>query len=402
MSPQPDVMNLLEAARPVHLDPMPDSQRRQNDLARALAEPTQLSRGGTRRAIRPIRVIYGLTAAAAVAAIAVATTNGPTEPVSGPSATGSSADSESASQILLTAANQVLTSSTSGRFWRTTSDIYGLDLAGPAKAPYVIRSGDREQNWVARSDSNPSWGAHQGLGRKPLSAADKAAWKADGSPTTFAVHESGRKGDTIANLPGAPTKQVVDLFNPDSEVFFVGHSLTMRAVRALPADQTALRTFLLTDLARNMKVRDQKHGVMAANGQSTGAALTEDEWLFSTATDLLTLPVAPEVRASAYRIMAGLKGVKSLGSVKDVTGRTGKAVAVRGSDANGVFETRIVINAKSGLLMADEIRYTKPAAALSWLKPTDVFQTTVVTDIGWTNDKPPAKTKYVPSGTAVG
>lgn len=394
-TPQPDVMTLLKEARPAHLDPAPDPRRRQYDLARALGEPAQLSRGSRHRVIRPSRVIYGLGAAAAVAGIAVATLTGPAG-----SSEGSEPNALSASQILLVAADHVRTDATTGKYWRTTQDIFGLELAGPTEDPYVIRSGDREQNWVARSDSSASWAAHKRLGREPLSDADRAAWKRDGSPTTFAVHGdwTNKDGttDDVTDISGAPTKWTVDPYNPDSKVFFVGHDLSMREVRALPADPAALRAFLLTDLQRNVEAG----GALDVDGQ--GSVPTQEGWLFSTATELLTLPVTPEVRASAYQIMASLSGVQNLGQVKDVTGRSGNAVAVQGSNANGQFENRIIIDANSGLLLADEIRYLKPSAELSWLKPTDVWQTTVVADIGWTDDKPPARTKYVPSDDRIG
>jgi hypothetical protein len=410
MSPQPDIMTLLQDARPEHLDPAPDPRRRQHDLARALGEAAQLP-PARRRVIRPSRVVYGLTAAAAVAAIAVATASGPTAPGStaGPaagaqagtpagSATGSGSTSSgepsslNAAQILLVAADQVRTAPASGRYWRTTTDLYSLELAGPAKNPYVIRSGDREQNWVARSESGTSWGAYKGLGREPASAADRVAWQRDGSPKTFAVHgnwvDDAAKGGkkSVADLPGAPTAWTVNPYNAESKVFFIGHELSMSAVRDLPADPQALRAFLLTDYQRNVKA----------------GSPTQDEWIFDTATDLLTLPVSPDVRAAAYRIMSGLSGVQSLGRVSDLTGRAGNAVAVQGTDGQGRFEKRIIIDAASGLLLADETRYLEPGPKLSWLKPTDVWQTTVVTDIGWTDDKPPARTRYTPSGNGVG
>lgn len=420
MNRQSDVMTRLGDARPAHLDRAPVPGRRQDDLSRALGEPTRRSDGPNRIRVRPTRIAVGLGAVAAVAAVTVASTGsigffGPeARPRAGSPTSGSAAPSSGlttpsqnstvpnsgsalgASQILLVAADQVRSDSTSGRYWRITHDLYALELAGPAKSPYVIRSGDREQTWIARSDSKPSWAAHKGLGRAPLSAADRAAWKRDGSPTTFAVRGdrvtgSGKQKDSIAQIPGAPSSWTVDMFNPASKVFFVGHDLTMQDVRALPSDEAALRDFLLTDFRRNVEASRQR-----------GESLAQDDWLFSQATELLTLPVASEVRASAYRIMAGIKGVRSLGQVKDAAGRVGNAVAVTGTDSRGRFENRIIINSSTGLLMADETRILEPVAALSWVKPTDVYASTVVKQIGWTNDKPPAATKYDASGSGLG
>ncbi len=413
MNSQPDVMARLEAARPAHLDPALDPHRRRHDLARALGEPRSLAAARTRRPVgRPAGIAFGLTAAAAVAAIAVVTATGsgtPQNPLSLPVADGAKAEPTTltASQVLLLAADHVRTAATTGRYWRTTTDLYSLELAGPAKDPYVVRSGDREQDWVGGSASHPGVGGSKGLGRTPATAADRAAWKRDGSPTTLAVHgpwvtPTTKVGpgkdvpDSIAQLSAKPTPWTVSRFNPDSKPFFVGHDLTMKDVRALPSDPAALRAFLLTDYQRNIDAQQD-------DDVKRGPAWTTDTFLFSMATDLLTLPVDPAVRASAYRIMAGLDGVKSLGSVQDVAGRTGSAVAVQRHDSLGTYEFRLIIDPSSGLLLADETRFLKTeGTALNWLRPGDVYAADVVRQIGWTNAKPPAVTPYVPSGHGVG
>jgi hypothetical protein len=408
MNRQHNAMDRVAMARRAALDPAPDPERRLADLARALAEPSPFSSSDAPRSA-PVgarthrsRLVLGLSAAATVAAVAavIATSGlesaGPTANGTGAAETASTgtnsrATDQRATRILLVAADHVATAAPSGRYWRTTTDLYALELAGPARHPYVIRSGDREQNWVARSDSDPNWGAGKSLGREPASAADRAAWQADGSPTTFAVREP--VSQQVITVPAAGTKWVVQETNSGSKVFFVGHDLTMSQIRALPADPSRLRTFLMTDFRRSVK---------AGREYPLAGTWTQDSWLFDNASSLLTLPVSPEVRASAYRIMAEVKGVRSLGSVPDLTGRVGDAVAVRGSNSLGEFEKRIIIDPATGLMLADEIRYLKPIERLSWAKPTDVWQSTVFIDVGWTNDKPPAPTGDGPSGKGVG
>lgn len=117
---------------------------------------------------------------------------------------------------------------------------------------------------------------------------------------------------------------------------------------------------------------------------------TQDRWLFSTAADVLIQPVTPAVRASIYRILAGLPSVRAAGPVTDVEGRAGTAVALTWNSPQGAEEERLIIDVKAGSLLARETRLIKPIAALSWLKPTDRWSTTVITRSGWTDDTPPS------------
>jgi hypothetical protein len=403
MNDQLDVLQQLATARPAYLDAPADPQVRQAHLSQALSEPgLGLGDGRTKRPmhLRPgARLVFGLTAAATVAAITVVTTgvHGSTSPPVASTQTAQPATGQtedvSASKILLLAADHVLTAPASGKYWRTSTELVSLDLAGPDKDPYRMRYSGPAQDWAARSDSASSWSVGHGFTYTPATAADRAAWKRDGSPKTLSIHTIGKDGkaDRLNGVPVTDKEYVVDRNNPDSSVFSIGgKDISMHAVRRLPSDPAELTTVLMR------------------NYQGTGytpkgmVKVTKDQWLFSSATDVLTLPVAPEVRASAYKILAGLTSVQNLGSVTDLKGRTGNAVAIDESYSEGVSQIRLVIDPKTGLLLAQETRVVKPVAAMSWLKPTDVWQATVIDSAGWTNDKPPARTKYVPSGKGVG
>jgi hypothetical protein len=407
MTSQFDLMQQLADARPDYLDLAPDAQLREAQLRRALTEPDSLmaeqriehlTRLG--RPVRPVhrrpgvRVAAGLTAAATVAAVAVAATGGLPGSTATPGrrpavqaggaghATGQAAPLQ-ASQILLLAADRVLGDRSSGRYWRDVTELHALSLAGPDNDPYKVSYLDHNEMWSARSASETSWAVQHGFTYAPATAADRQIWKRQGSPAKFTIHVVGQKGDSTLEVSASHKKTVVDPTNTDSNGLYIGgQGYSVRAVRNLPSDQDALTKVLLKNYQPKVA--------------------TKDQWLFSAATDVLTLPVSSPVRASAYRILAGLNGVRSLGTVTDVDGRTGNGVAIQQTGAQGVSEIRLVINAKTGLLLAQEIRYVKPGAALAWLKPTDVYQATVVTELGWTNDKPPARTKYVPSGHGVG
>ncbi|RFU38617.1 hypothetical protein DZF91_26755 [Actinomadura logoneensis] len=61
-------------------------------------------------------------------------------------------------------------------------------------------------------------------------------------------------------------------------------------------------------------------------------------------------PVRPAVRAAAYRVLADLPDVRSLGTVTDLRGRRGQALTRQGDDAEGVGTGayRLVIDPNTG------------------------------------------------------
>jgi hypothetical protein len=54
------------------------------------------------------------------------------------------------------------------------------------------------------------------------------------------------------------------------------------------------------------------------------------------------------VRAAAYRMIASLPGVRALGEVTDVLGRTGQGVARVTRDFGGEVEQRLVMDDRTG------------------------------------------------------
>jgi len=382
LRPHDDVMDLLEQARPASLDPEPDQVRREHDLNRILAstaaDHAPRAWSGRRIAGMPARRFgYGLGFAAAAAAavvVVVSSTAAPTtpsRPTAGP-ATGPSATPLGAGQILLMAADRAAKAPpASGRYWTAKTTYEALYQTGPASAPYEVRVRNRADAWTAWSASGTSWYIGQYLGAAPVTAADQAAWVKAGSPTSWKVTDLETLTLDAAGLPafGNPS-------NSGSAVFALGdHNVTVKDLQSLPGDTAKLKALL----------QSYFH-----NGGAGGDLPTAvDPWLFEVGAQMLSMPIKPEVRAATYRMMAALPGVRSLGSTKDIDGRTGNGVAMPNTDQFGVVEDRVIIDPATGLPLAQEYVYQKAKGTRSWLTPNDVWYAQVYQSLGWTNDSPP-------------
>jgi hypothetical protein len=82
----------------------------------------------------------------------------------------------------------------------------------------------------------------------------------------------------------------------------------------------------------------------------------QTEFFFYAVSALaMDLPVRPEVRAAAYKLLAGVPGITSLGRVTDATGRRGIAVAfVHHGDGGGTVQVRLIIDPATGSALAQE------------------------------------------------
>lgn len=122
-------------------------------------------------------------------------------------------------------------------------------------------------------------------------------------------------------------------------------TVTTAELAAAPADPVALRDWLTERIRRG--------GV-----EPTGAAL-----FWAGESLVMDLPVTPRLRAGAYRMLAGLAGVRSLGQVTDRHGRTGTAVAYDYTGRTdpfdpaspvGAMQARLIIDLPTGRALAEE------------------------------------------------
>jgi hypothetical protein len=281
-----------------------------------------------------------------------------------------------------------------GRYWRSESEFGDFEPAGsPLGEPYMIVERGRDVNWQARSGSDPSSQINQWLGVQLPSRADAAAWRHDGSPTTWAIpldvgstdpagFASGNDGPTRA-APGKPTVEGTE--TGPSFLSYDGKPLS-----ALPPDPAVLRRML------------------GQNYQRSHAGGGISAWLFANAPDLLTDPVTPAVRSAVYRVLAALPGAVNLGTVRDVAGQSGTGVALVSRysrclmstglhDQPGSFSTapctvqqRLIINPSTGLPLAYELRYVSPPGPERWAVAGGLFSYELFQGSGWTDRTPPA------------
>jgi hypothetical protein len=300
----------------------------------------------------------------------------------GPSAGGQALD---ARQVLLTAAEQSLrTSATSGRYWVSRSERGEVHPVGTGSR-YSIINRTRFEVWTALSTADTSWAVVQPLGAAPLRQADEQAWRQQGSPDRWVLTgPDGRpSGRTLTAGPGSPSST-----RWNTAFTLAGRNVSPAEVRALPTDPAALKAMLVAEYAKT-----------PAGETPDDPELATSEFLFRDAVTIaLELPVSPQVRAAAYRMLADLKGVRSLGTVTDQRGRTGTAVAFtwRLADAESAggavstIEDRLILDPGTGAALELESRFVEPHGSFDWASPGELFHYTLVASAGWTDATPPA------------
>jgi hypothetical protein len=350
-----DILDKLAAARPDRLDPPG-------------RPPLILDSAGTRRARPRLFVAAGalVTAAAGVVAVALAV-SGSSSPAPAPAAP----EPATAGQLLLAAAehSEAVAPATGGRYLVVGSE---SGWTVPTDGGYQVVEKELSQYWFARSDADKSWVVVEPLGAAPASAADRAAWAAHGSPAV--VHVTAPKPFDLS--VAAPGKRYGNVIDPQ-HLFALGDTnASQTELDALPSTPAALRNALLKRY----------------RGGGSDMPTDRTEWLFSvTSSVLMDLPVSRAVRGAAYHVLAGLPGVRALGTVTDQRGRSGQAVATTERQAGqGTFEVRLIFDPNTGAPLAREYRAVAPAGRLAWLKAGQLSSYALVLAPEATDDNPPA------------
>ncbi|WP_344247574.1 CU044_5270 family protein, partial [Actinocorallia libanotica] len=264
----------------------------------------------------------------------------------------------------------------SGRYLHASSRETELVSAGTARSSFLVvedRVTDRWQAARPARDGSLVWTKR--LGVRPLSDQDEQAWKAAGSPARVAGLSSTGKPRVALRQAGAWKKSTVGIgkAGKQAKIGTLGsQKVTMGVLKALPADAGQLRETLLTRY----------------QGDEAGA----DLWLFGAARDLLdgTLPVRPEVRAAAYRILAEVDGVALLGPARDGQGRSGTAVAFdEPGNERGLVRHTLILDEGTGRLLEAREMMLHPAPAYAKIPEGTVYDS-VVYDHEWTDARPAA------------
>jgi hypothetical protein len=348
----------LAAANPVHVADLGDSGATTQSAMRLqhiISQPTS-RRGRTRRGfVLPSLLGVVATVAAAILVPALLT------PATGPQQT--IAVSGPAREILFAAAERVPKARTTGRYWRTTGMVEQLVYRNHAGNHYLLRLNTPEDS-LAPSDKRDGVSYRNfnigGTRIRPVTAADAAAYRRDGSPR---YNENGAYG---VQVPGPPDALEI-----------AGAGFGEGDPRLLPTDPVRMRLALLGWL----------HGHVDTPARTNA-------YLFLEAAKLLdpegTLP-SPALRVALYRMLGGLPGVRSLGTVRDPLGRPAIGVVLTDVSAQyGTLDWQLLISPTSDMLLATRAVVLQHGAANPYATPGMVQYLNLVQSAGWTNTKPPA------------
>jgi hypothetical protein len=120
------------------------------------------------------------------------------------------------------------------------------------------------------------------------------------------------------------------------------------------------------------------------------------------------MPVTPAVRSALYRMLAAMPGIRGLGTVKDVSGKQGAAIAYTGKYTNcdnGIplnssagyrvlfasctVQQILIIDPATGLPQAEELRWVQLPPGQKWSAPAGLFSYEIFRQSHWTNHNPP-------------
>jgi hypothetical protein len=255
---------------------------------------------------------------------------------------------------LLVAATNAAKAPSTGAFWHTRT-ISGNQRLVPGG--YLVEQRYLAEEWFPSQAGKPSYSVRRYLGATPVTDADKAAWRAAGSPTHWQLSASipspsGKKGvlsktSTIDAAPG-PEQALKD--DVDTGLGMLANQrVTQQMLATLPADPQGLRRYFEPRLDRLW------------TGISPAARPTMDQQLFEVALSIIVhMPVPPKVRSAAYRLIATLPSVIYHPSLKDALGRTATAVGVPMSDSGGSrSEERLVFDPATGRPLDSEFVITQ-------------------------------------------
>ncbi|MEU8001246.1 CU044_5270 family protein [Catellatospora sp. NPDC049111] len=347
--------------------------------------------GRTRRPALRIAMAAALPAAALTAAAAVFLAGGtgtappraegtPSPQVPGTAAPASAVPvPQTAQQFFLVAAErtEAASTATSGRYWVLSKEHAEPMRVGPAARPYHVLYRMEIAYWDNLSTAYEGAVLRRNAGAAPITAEDIAAWTADGSPTQWVV-AGGKLVITAEPGPwtamgGRPApRESREQANRLPTYDLAGGQVTLAQLNALPTEPRALRRKLSDMLHRSE--------VLIAN----------DHTLFVAVQQLVSdLPVTPQVRAAAYRVLAEVKGATLLGTVQDQNGRTGTAVGfVRKDDGGRWYQTRLIVDLTTGKALAEEtwdLGSGRKPATTGTLRSSDL-----VVRAEFTDENPPA------------
>jgi hypothetical protein len=321
------VLQSLERHAPVLETVLPRAARRPERPRRTARWRTWLGTGGP--LLVAVAVVVAVVAPLTVGKILQSAISAPNGPA------GSVPDHPTAAQVL-NAAAQVAAAQPAqppGKYWRVSIASTKLIPGGTNAHPYALR--ETLSPWVTWYPMQPTknqwYIAYSDAGYTTTLATPGGAaqWRAAGSPA----------------LPSAKLRVVgMEAF---SDLRYGPTRLTPAQFQSLPSDPATLMAQL-----------DE----MVKGSYQAGVKNQHSYEVFGVLADLLDHePITPQVRAAAFRVLAGLTGIQMLGKATDAVGRSGYRIGLDGGayktfGASGILggPLTLVISPQAGTLLAEE------------------------------------------------
>ncbi|WP_433337855.1 hypothetical protein [Spirillospora sp. CA-294931] len=249
-----------------------------------------------------------------------------------------------------------------GRYWRQHTLRGQAWRVVPKDGGYVIYTEVESDAWQPRTASGRGYFAEKAKPVGPRTPEDMAAWRKAGSPVRWLAEADGHRLDlTSDNKPVAPHRPSYLTLNPNTEPPSVESRLTTGAD---PAAFVA------------MVRREAGFADGSANELMIGARYIGDQL------------AAPKSRAAVLRMLAGLSGVRSIGTVQDACDRKGVALAAPWVDrADGsAVEYQLILDPNTNHVLGDQMILKK--AGKTGMRPGIRYDYTCTLSEGWTNETP--------------
>jgi hypothetical protein len=249
-----------------------------------------------------------------------------------------------------------------GAYWHTRAlwkNTHHRQLGSGANR-YWVEEQQLSERWTAPDGS--SWFGSRTPGAYPKSAADRKAWRRDGSPARWTRAANGQ----TVKLSTEPDKGHVTPGREKKAFFLGGQYLTYDELQRLPADPDALKSWL-SEAAR------------------VSREIAVDRAVTWTLPALLhELPAPKEVRTAAYRALLTMPGVRSGGRTKDDVGRTGAVLTIEEETGqNDEVTIELIIDTDTMLLLS-----RRQTAMVDGKLFPNKSSTQTVLQAGWTEAEP--------------
>jgi hypothetical protein len=319
-------------------------------------------------------VALGLTGALVAAVLAVATLVpgvGTSPGGDAPTADGSARD------VLLAAALRAESVPMSGAYWhvRSMSTTTWPRELGRGDNRYTVELRSVTELWTKRNGH--TWrGQRQWV--RPKSQEDEAAWRRDGSPSKWCMGNTDTEPPQPNCLHSAPGTASLTRVGEDTFVVVEGRGLTFAQLQRLPDDPGALRDWVGDAVEDDLD-------------PSVSADILDFNLAEVLANLLADVPAPPGVRAAAYRALADMPNVTSIGPTRDELGRTGVGILIDAGDWAGVVfpgGRRFKSGELTNTLIIDPDTSHVLSTQANVGKSSDPASGTLILEVGWTDEEP--------------